>query len=107
LLTIPATFGHFYPWGGSRLAFSTDNRGPTAKLLARLPFVRIEQDADDGYTLSFEAEHFGEIAEIARPKRRRQMTPEQRQANIDRLAKFQFSAARTAAGTPQIPARSA
>jgi hypothetical protein len=72
--------------------------------MAALPCVRIEQDANDGLTVSFAAEHFGDVAQIARPKRRRQMTADQRQAAVDRLARFQFSPARTAAKSPQIPA---
>jgi len=90
MLMIPCQFGHFYPWGGERLAFSTNTRGGTAKILAALPFVRIEQDAEDGYTLSFDVRHFDEIAQIAKPHKQRQWTPEQKAEAAARLAKYAF-----------------
>lgn len=93
LLTIPCRFGHIFPWGVNRLAFSTNTRGGAAKALACLPFAQIEQDADDGYTLTFAAQHFAEVAQLAKPKRRRRLTPEQRNNQIERLASFRFSAA--------------
>jgi len=82
LLTIPCRFGHIFPWGGDRLAFSTNTRGGTAKELASLPFVQIEQDAEDGYTLSFDAQHFAEVAQLAKPRLRRRLTSAHRQALV-------------------------
>jgi len=92
LLTIPCQFGHFFPWGGDRLAFSTNNRGRTAKILAALPFVRIEQDAEDGFTLSFDAQHFDEVAQIAKPKRRRQVSDAERARLAELSARHGFKA---------------
>jgi hypothetical protein len=82
LLTIPCRFGHFFPWGGNRLAFSTNTRGGTAKVLTSLPFVQMEQDAEDGYTLTFAVGHFDEVAQLAKPKRRRRLTSDHRQALV-------------------------
>ena len=76
LLTIPARHGHVYPWGGNRLAFSTTGRGPKAKAISGLPCVRIEQDADDGLTVTFDAADFAVVAKLAKPKTRRKLSPE-------------------------------
>lgn len=104
LLTIPARFGDFFPWGGDRIGLATSNRGPTARAISRLPFVRIEQDAEDGITVSFPVEHFSEVAQLAKPRRKRVLSPEQKAAAVERLAKFQFSPARTASKIERIPA---
>jgi len=102
LLTIPAQFGHFYPHSAELIGFATNSRGPMARKLAALSFVTITQEGSDGYNLTFPAERFAEVALIARPKRRRQLTPEQRQAAIDRLADFRFSPAGGAQESGQI-----
>ena len=90
LLTIPCQRGHFYPHS------ATDGRGPTSRKLASLPFVTITQDGADGVNLIFPAERFKEVAQIAKPRRRRQLTATQRAAARERLAKFAFSPARKA-----------
>jgi hypothetical protein len=94
LQIIPCQRGHIYPWGSSTLAASTNGRGPTARKLAALPFATVHQDGDDGVTVLFPMERFPEVAELMHPKRRRQMTEEQRQAAAKRLAvvgtKFRF-----------------
>jgi len=99
LLTIPCRFGHIFPWGSNRLALSTNTHGGTGKMLASLPFVQVEQDAEDGYTLTFDSQHFDQVAQLAKPKLRRRLTPEQRHNQIERLASFRFSAASKAPKT--------
>jgi hypothetical protein len=82
LLTIPARFGHFYPQSATHVGFATSGRGPTARKLASLPYVTITQEASDGYNLAFPAGRFNEVARIARPNRRRQLSPEHRERLI-------------------------
>jgi hypothetical protein len=74
MLTIPCKFGEIFPWGGDRLAFGSNGRGSTANQVAGLPFVRVEQDGSDGFTVSFHVDHFAEVAAIVRPKRRRRLS---------------------------------
>jgi hypothetical protein len=94
LQIIPCRRGHICPWGPSTLAASTNGRGPTARKLIALPGVTLWQDASDGVTVLFPVEMFDEVAELMKPRRRRQMTEEQRQAAAERLAKYAFTSAR-------------
>jgi hypothetical protein len=94
LQIIPCQAGHIYPWGGSTLAASTNGRGPTANKLMALPGTTVHQDGSDGMTILFPVERFAEVAALMHPKRRRQMTAEQRQAAAERLAKYAFPPAR-------------
>ena len=90
LLTIPCRHGHIYPHGGNYLGASTTNRGPVANRLAALPFVRLVQDGDDGVNVVFDVDDFEAVAAIMKPKRRRQLTTEQRAERVERLRKYQF-----------------
>lgn len=92
LMIVPCRFGHVFPWGTDRLAASTNRRGLVAQRLARLPFVTVVQDADDGITVTFTVQHFDEVARIMRAKRRRQLSESQRQAAAERLKAYQFPA---------------
>ena len=94
LQIIPCQRGHIFPWGSSTLAASTNKRGPTAKKLGNLDFATVHQDGSDGMTVLFPVERFPEVAKLMKPRRRRQMTEEQRLAAAERLAKFAFSSAR-------------
>jgi len=80
LLIIPCRFGHFFPWGGECLAFSSNGRGATANKVAALPFVEVWLDCDDGAILLFHVRHFAEVAAIVRPKRRRRLSSSHREA---------------------------
>ena len=91
LQIIPCKHGHICPWGGDLLAICTSQRGGIARRLMALPFVQVVQDGSDGINATFPVERF---AEIVKPKRRRRLTPEQRQAAVERLRDFQFSPAR-------------
>jgi hypothetical protein len=94
LQIIPCRAGHIYPWGHSTLAASTDGLGPTARKLAALAFTTVHQDGSDGVTVLFPVERFPDVAALMHPKRRRRMTEEQREAAVERLAKYAFTAAR-------------
>lgn len=90
LLTIRCRTGHVYPHSADRLAFASDSRGGVARAVAALPGAVVEQDASDGFNVSFPVALWPQVAELVKPRRRRQMTPEQRQASADRLARFAF-----------------
>ena len=90
LQIIPCRFGHVYPYGGSALAVFVDGHPKLAGRLKRQGCCRVYCDGDDGTTLLFDVADFDKVAEIMRPKKRRRMTPEQRQAAVERLKAFQF-----------------
>jgi hypothetical protein len=91
--------GHICPWGGSTLAACTSKAGSIAKRLKALPFTSVAQEGDDGANVLFDIEHFAEVAKIIKPRRRKQLSEEQKQQLTERLRKYQFS---SASETPQI-----
>ena len=90
LQIIPCRRGHIFPWGDNILAASTNGRGPTAHKLAALDFTTISQDGDDGVTMLFPVERFPEVAELMKPRRRRQVSDQERQRLLEIGAKHAF-----------------
>ena len=90
LMIIPCRNGHICPWGETTLAACTDKAGPIAKRLKALPFTTTHQDGDDGANVLFEVEHFDEVAEIMIPRRRRQVSEEERRRLAEAGAKYRF-----------------
>ena len=83
--------GHIYPWGGERLA-AYRPRGPVAQRLKSLPGVQVWTDGDDGVTVLFDVEQFDAVAALMQPRRRRQVSPEQREAAARRFAEYRARA---------------
>jgi hypothetical protein len=79
LQTIPCQRGHLYPHGGSLLGVATNGRGPTTAAIARLPGVTVVQDGDDGINAVFPPELLPKVAALVKPRRKRQLSPEQRE----------------------------
>src|SRR5882724_9649821 len=91
-MQIPCT-GHgvtIYPHGGNVLAVEVDGRRNIAKKLAALPGLRLWQEGDRERTWLFDVSLFPQVAAIVQPKRRRQLTPEQREAMRQRLSNYAF-----------------
>jgi Fe2+ transport system protein FeoA len=79
-MIVPGRYGHIFPHGGSLLAASVDGHPNVAGVLRRLPCCRIHQDGDFGeLTVVFDVADFAKVARIIRPRRRRQVSPEQRE----------------------------
>jgi hypothetical protein len=89
-MQIPTLHGHFYPHSETELGFATNKNGNIARQLAALPFTTVAQNGTDGMNLTFKNEDFSKIAEIVKPKKKRRLTPEQRKASIERIAKHRF-----------------
>jgi len=86
LMVLLCRYGHLYPWQGTRLAASVDGHPNVANQLRRLRCCRIHQDGDFGeLTVIFDVADFAQAAQIMRPRRRRQISPEQRAELIRRL----------------------
>ena len=80
LMIIPCRFGHVFPHGGSTLAASVDGFPKIAGRLKRLTCCRVHQDGDFGeLTVLFDVADFAKVARIMRPRRRRQVSPRERE----------------------------
>jgi len=90
LMQIPCRFGTIYPQGGEMLALEVDYHDFTAARLRRLGLV-FTQDGDREKTFLFHVDRFEEVAAIVLPKRRRRLTPEHREASIQRLTAYRFA----------------
>lgn len=75
--------GHVFPYGGDTLAAATDSRGGTATKLASLACCTPVQDGDDGLTVVFPLEHFEQVAALMKPRRRRRLSPEDRDRLVE------------------------
>lgn len=80
--------GHIYPQGGNRLAAATNNRGIIANRLKEMACVEVLQDGTDGVNVAFDVQDFARLAEIMQPRKRRQLTEEQKQKCKERFAKY-------------------
>ena len=99
LQTIPGRFGHVFPWSEKLLAVSVDGHPKIASVVRKLDFCQVEQDGDFGeLSASFPIEKFAEIAKIIRAHRRpgrRELSPEEKEAAIERLRKYRFRPQKT------------
>ena len=106
LMVVLCQHGHIYPHSHSQLGASTDRCGKTSNRLKRLACTTVAQDGSDGVNVIFEVSDFEKVAKIMKPRRRRRQTPEQRQASIERLARYRFTPARQPgfepSGTQQV-----
>jgi len=109
LQIIPGFRGHVYPAGPDRLA-AFCRPGTKARELRALPGVEVYTDGSDGVTVLFAPEQIDQVAELLKLRRRRKpLSPEQREQRIRTLAPFRFSAAtktqkneRPCVPTPQV-----
>jgi hypothetical protein len=106
--TILCRHGYIYVHGTSQLGASTNKRGPTSRALAALPCVSVVQDGDDGINAIFHLDDFDKVAAIMQPKRKRRLTPEQRERLIAAGAGHRFASRRGANRSrkvlPRVPA---
>ena len=65
----------------------------------------IVQDGDDGVNATFPLEAFDEVAEIMKPRKRRRMTDEQRQAATERLRRYREGPAAQRNSPQETPER--
>jgi len=80
LMILPCRHGHIYPYGGDTLAASVDGFPKVAGRLRKLACVRVAQDGDFGeLTVTFDVADFSTVATIMRPRRRRQVSAQERE----------------------------
>ncbi|MCK9570867.1 hypothetical protein M0R72_18095 [Candidatus Pacearchaeota archaeon] len=85
---VPCQKGHFFPWGGNRIAFATKGNGPICRILRDLPGVEVMQDGSDGINVAFDVSMFDQIAQLVIPRKKRQVSDEERQRLADMSAKY-------------------
>ena len=109
LMIIRCQHGHICPWGGELLAACTNDSAPIiVKRLLALPFINHAESQlgtdGAGVTLKpvvtptcgnvvFPIRHIEEVFAIMKPRRRRQLTEEQKRAGAERLARYRFKPA--------------
>jgi hypothetical protein len=91
-MVLRCRFGVIYPAGGDVLAAEVLHHPKAAKLLRALRGVTLFTEGDDGVTFRFPAALFGEVAEVLRPRKRRRLSEEQREACRERLARVRPTA---------------
>jgi hypothetical protein len=107
-LILPGRAGFVAPWayvpprGSGALVACTNSTVTTKRLLTTIPGCAIDQDGADGANVAFPAEYLDAVAAILRLRRRRQYTPEQRQAAAARLAAVRPQTLSGVAVSPQI-----
>ena len=80
LMIVVCKFGRIFPHGGTTLAASVDGYPKVAGRLRRLSCCRVHQDGDFGeLTVVFHVADFPKVAKILRPRRRRQVSPRERE----------------------------
>ncbi len=91
LMIVPCRYGHIFPHGGSLLAASVDGHPNVAGVLRRLRCCQVHQDGDFGeLTVVFDVADFDKVAAIMKPRRRRQVSEEERERLRLMSAKFGF-----------------
>jgi hypothetical protein len=81
---IPARYGHVYVHGDGLYGAATNGRG-MARRVASLG--RIVADADDGVNVVFPAARLPAVARLIGARRRRRLSPEQREAKAEILVR--------------------
>jgi len=102
LTQIPCQHGHIGVWGDDWLVASTNRAGSIAKRLSDLPFTTVAQDGDDGANVLFTLDHFDEVAEIMKPRRRRRLSEEHKARLAASNAKYRFQPASEDAPAAQV-----
>jgi hypothetical protein len=90
-MTLPCRGGVvIYPHGDGMLAVEIDYHRHLAKRVGAIPGIRLHQGGDRERTFLFPLELFDRVAELVKPRRRRRLSPEHREASRARLARYQF-----------------
>jgi hypothetical protein len=76
-----------YTYGAGTLAVEVDRRPRIVAKLMGIEGLKLHQDRDNEQTFLFQVSLFEQVAEVVKPRKRRRLTPTQRQA----LAKHAFS----------------
>lgn len=87
---IPCKYGYIYPYSSTHLGFASATSGGIANKVAKLECTQVIADGDDGKNIIFHINDCKEVFKLVKPKTKRVLSKEQREANIKRLAKYSF-----------------
>ena len=102
LTQIPCQHGHIGVWGDDWLVASTNHAGRVATRLRELPFTELAMDGADGANVLFTVDHFDEVAQILKPRRRRRLSEEHKARLAASNAKYRFRPASEHASADQF-----
>ena len=71
--------------------------------LAELDCVSVTQDGEDGINATFHVEDVDVVAEVMKPRKRRRLSPEQRERLIAAGEAHRFNGAQSASGVLESP----
>ena len=80
---IPCKVGNIYPYSSKLLAFYCEGTGIKARLLREQKNIKLIQDGDIEGVFLFTPDQFDIIAQYAKPRKRRRLSPEQRERLIE------------------------
>lgn len=83
MMTVRCRYGEIYPHGETTLAVDVEGHGKIAAQLAALASVTFHRPN----TFLFDAADFDKVAAIVKPRRRRQLTQEQRERQAENLSR--------------------
>ena len=83
--------GNIYPYSAKKLAFYCIGSGIRKKLHKEHPDIEVYNWSDDGEAIfPFFLDQFDLIAKYAKPRRKRRLSEEQKQIQVDRLKGYRF-----------------
>jgi hypothetical protein len=98
-MTVPCQRGVIYPCGGDLLAVEVDYHPSVAKQLAALPGVGCVQDGDQEKTFTFPSAKFDAVAAVVKPRKRKQVSVEERARLVDMGKQHRFGRMPTGRGS--------
>jgi len=81
-----------YPYGGNSLAVEVDRRPSIAAKLRGIEGLKLHQDGDNETTFLFDVALFEQVAEVVKPRRKRQVSDERRQELVSYGRRYGFGA---------------
>ena len=90
MMTVACRPGVIYPYGGTELAIEVDGHRFVRAALSKLPCCREHQRGDDCGSFIFDVEDFDSVAEVVKPKRRKQISEAERARLVAMGAKHRF-----------------
>jgi hypothetical protein len=76
---IPCEYGEIYPFSADKLAVMVTSIKVAQRLRREHPELKVHQSADDAAVFLFSPDQFDLVARYVHPRRKRQLSPEQRE----------------------------
>lgn len=90
-MTIPCERGEIYPYGPNSLAVEVEGRPVTARRLRELHYTTTIQQGDHFLACTFPSQEFEAVAELVKPRKRRQASERQRETARQNIRKARES----------------